>query len=338
MLPTSDYDAFITDCDKNVVSTEINFQTMRDGELTCDDSSSKVSLTNSLAFSVPGPVTQAQILTDSGIVLRWRPPHNPNGEIHHYLLEWTLRNVSHKQNVTELNFKFPNTTNTDRFNITVKAFGVAGFGYPLIINPDKWNILPFNVVGPAERQETTLYLDSFMIFAIVFISLTLVILVVGYAVCRRHRYCKNSNGIINSEQSSFPPTTSPLTENIRDEMYEMQTLIPASQIVVANGKDISMRTEAPSNGGVNISENQKILRTSTPTDESVEMCIELPPINRDENDKSKLAKNFPSSELKDSKSGQLKVNGNLSPYKCFQVSFVLSARVILLMDAESESL
>lgn len=318
----------------------MNFQTKQDGKLiSFRYLSEEIGLQNFFCPTVSGPVTQAQIVTDNGIVLQWKPPRNPNGDIHHYLLEWTFKNVSYKQNVTELSFKFPNTTSTDRFNITVKAFGVAGLGYPLIINPDKWSILPSNVIGSAERQDTTVYFDSFMIFAIIFISLTILILVVGYAVCRRHRYCKNSNGIINSEQSSFPPTTSPLTENIRDEIYEMQTLIPASQLMMSNGKDISLRTEAPSNGGVN--ESQKILRTSTPTDDSVdEMCIELPPIKHHENlsiqiEESKLRNDFPTSEHRDSKSGPLKVNGNLSPFKCYQVSsFILKreSNCVSLMD------
>lgn len=284
--------------------------------------------------TVPGPVTQSHIITDNGIVLHWMPPSNPNGEIFHYLLEWTYKNVTHQQNVSELSFKFPNTTSTDRFIITVKAFGVAGLGYPLIINPEKWGILPFSVIG---SPETPIYLDSFMIFAIIFISLVIVILVIGYVLCRRNRYCKNSNGIINSEQSSFPPTTSPLSENNRsDEMYEMQTLIPTSQLVMANGKDSSIRSEKQPNG--NISDNQKILRTSTPTDESIDqMCIELPPIKCDDDllsvqvDESKKksggfletfhSKPILTTEKKDLKNGSLKVNGNSSPFKCFQVSF-----------------
>lgn len=288
--------------------------------------------------TVPGPVTQSHIVFDNGIVLHWKPPHNPNGEIYNYLLEWTFENVVHKQNVTGLSFKFPNATSTDRFNITVKALGVAGLGYPLIINPDKWGILPRNnMIGTAEPQNTTIYFDSFMIFAIIFISLILVVLVVGYALCRRHRICKNSNGIINSEQSSFPPTTSPLAENIRtEEMYEMQTLIPASQLVAANGREVTTRLENPSNGGMNITDNQKILRTSTPTDDSVDqMCIELPPIKCDDDlkiqiDELKPANGFlgtfrpqpfSTAELKCPKNGPLKVNGNSSPLKCFQVRF-----------------
>lgn len=245
--------------------------------------------------------------------------------------------MTHRQNVTELSFKFPNTTNTDRFNVTVMAFGVAGFGHPLIINPDKWGILPANV-GSAEQQNATLYIDSILIFVIIFISLVLVVLVVGYVLCRRHRYCKNSNGIINSEQSSFPPTTSPLTENIRsDEMYEMQTLIPATQLMsngAANG-DVSLRDGNPSNGGIILTESQKILRTSTPTDESVDqMRIELPPIKCDDDvtiqiDKLKAADGFlgsfhpkPANDSKDLKCGSLKLIGNSSPFKCFQVSSI----------------
>lgn len=306
---------------------------------TKDKLSQQHLLTLTIYLTVPGPVTQSHIITDGGIVLHWKPPHNPNGEIYNYLLEWTFDNVTHKQNVSELSFKFPNTTSADRFNITVKALGVAGLGYPLIINPDKWGILPHNnMIGSAEQQNTTIYFDSFMIFAIIFISLILVVLVVGYVVCRRHRICKNSNGIINSEQSSFPPTTSPLAETIRsEEMYEMQTLIPASQLVSANGKDISIRSENPSNGGMNIRENQKVLRTSTPTDESVDqMCIELPPIKCDDSSAIQIeelktpngflgtfhSKPVLTTEQKDPKNGLLKVNGNSSPFKCFQVRFI----------------
>lgn len=268
-------------------------------------------------------------------MLQWEPPHNPNGEIYHYALEWTLRNVTHSDNVTALRYDFPNTTDNDRFNIIVKAYGVAGLGYPLKINPDQWSILPTNALGSAEHHESNVYLDSFMVFAIIFISLVILVLVIGYVLCRRHRYCKNSNGIINSEQSSFPPTTSPLTENIRsDEMYEMQTLIPTGQLVMANGKDSAIKPEHPSNGGISLTENQKILRTSTPTDDSIDqMCIELPPIKCDEGlvieiDKPKPANGFletfgvklPEAELKDMKNGSVKVNGNVSPFKCFQVS------------------
>lgn len=286
---------------------------------------------------MPGPVQKAQIITDNGIILRWQPPHNPNGEIYNYLLEWNFKNVTHKQNVTELSFKFPNTTSADRFNITVKAFGVAGLGYPLIINPQKWDHLPQPPTNPAEQKKSTVYFDSFMIFSIIFISLVLTILVVGYAFCRRHRYCKNSNGIINSDQSSFPPTTSPLTENIRsEEMYEMQTLIPPSQLVISNGKDSSV---PPSNGGVNLNENQKILRTSTPTEESIDqMCIELPPIKYDEGLAMQIVKSqerngpletilpklLSSTESKDLKNGSMKVNGNSSPLKCFQVGLTFN--------------
>jgi hypothetical protein len=171
-----------------------------------------------------------------------------------------------------------------------------------------------------------------MIFAIFFISLILIVLVVGYVLCRRNRYCKNNNGIMNSEQSSFPPTTSPLTENIRtDEMYEMQTLIPTTQIVMANGKDPSIKSENPVNGGLKITENQQILRTSTPTDESADqMCIEIPPIKCDDGSLNSCVKQNgfldtfnqkQTSDPKELRNGAVKANGNSSPFKCFQVSF-----------------
>lgn len=181
-----------------------------------------------------------------------------------------------------------------------------------------------------------------MIFAIIFISLAIVILVVGYVVCRRHRYCKNSNGIINSEQSSFPPATSHLAENIRsEEMYEMQTLIPASQLVMANGKDCPVPA---TNCGVNPNENQQILRTSTPTEESIgQMCIELPPIKDDDGLALQIHESeerigsidahqlrpLSTTELKDLKNGSMQVNGNSSPFKCLQVGLSPNLRVYL---------
>lgn len=273
-------------------------------------------------------------MTDNGIVLHWKPPLNTNGDISHYLVEWTYKNVSYEQNITGLSFKFPNTTNSDQFNITVRAYGVAGLGSPLIINPNKWGILPFNVIGSAEPQSTTVYLDSFMIFAIIFISMMLLVLVVGYILLKRHRYCKNSNGIISSEQSSFPPPTSPLAENIRtDEMYEMQTLIPTTQVVLSNGSEVLKKPDSAQNGGLN--ENQKILRTSTPTDESADqLCIELPPISCDGSltmlaERAKTTTGYletgfspkpPSTtEQKDMINGSVKAIGNSSPFKCFQV-------------------
>lgn len=284
---------------------------------------------------MPGPISDARIKTYNGMTLEWNPPRNPNGEIYHYLVEWSFKNATHKQKVTELKFSFPNTTSTDFFNITVRAFGSAGEGIPLFVNPEKFGKLPTNNIGPAEQQTTTIYFDSFMIFAIIFISLIIIVLLVGFVLCRQHRYCKNTNGIVNSEQSSFPPTTSPLIENVRtDEMYEMQTLIPAS--VMVNGRDAVMKAENTPNGGIVVTDNQKILRTSTPTDESIDrMCIELPPIRADDALAIQIDPANPQSfletfsakvsgESKDIRNGSLKVNGNSSPYKCFQVSLSLN--------------
>lgn len=325
------------------ISMTVNFQTIRDGKQKMFELRGFHWDWICFSLTVPGPITEAQIIPNNGILLQWKPPHNPNGEIFHYQLEWTLNNVSHKQNVSELSFKFPDTTNDDRFKIVVRAFGPAGFGNPLIINPEKWKNLPGSLANNPEKPPKII-LDSFMIFAIIFISFMLLVLVVGYIFCRRNRYCKKSNGIINSEQSSFPPTTSPLTENIRmDEVYEMQTLIPTSQLMMANGKDTSIKSDNPSNGGINMKENQKILRTSTPTDESLDqMCIELPPIKCDEGLKIRIdskpngyqKKPSPTvlEQQKDLRNGSVKVNGNSSPYKCFQVSFSFFRGVSMSFD------
>jgi hypothetical protein len=281
--------------------------------------------------------------------IHWDPPINANGEIFHYVITWVHNNETFERNVTGNSFIFPNTTDSDRFNITIRAYGVAGYGNPLIINPDKWNKL--------SRKEDQNFQsnNSLYVILIIFIASTvLLILAIGYIVCRRQRYCKQ-NGIISSEQSSFQTPTSPLGANIRmDEMYEMQTLISTSQALMSNGKDVtasSIKMENPSNGGINITENQKILRTSTPTENAADqICLESPPIKRDEiltphqtNNEVKpsttidfglLELNFSPPQKttiataidiitkKDTRNGTMKVNGgNLSPYKSLQVRF-----------------
>lgn len=272
---------------------------------------------------------------DRGFVLKWNEPKNPNGIIHYYTIEWTLHDVTHSANVTERFFKFPNTKASDRFNITVRAIGDGGVGNPLHTYPDRWRNLP------SINAQSTKF-DPFMIFAIILISIVLVLFVVGLVLCKQNRYCKNnSNGIINSEQSSFSPT-SPCMENnmIRnDEMFEMQTLIPTSQNnIMVNGKDNSIKLEMPSSNGVSI---DMILRTSTPTQE---LTLVVPPIKCDEISSKQIDERKPNGNIMRSLDicpsnlilippapnktllsmalkNPLKVNGNTSPYKSLQVCF-----------------
>lgn len=275
---------------------------------------------------------------DRGFVLKWNEPKNPNGIISYYTVEWTLHDVTQSANVTERFFKFPNTLTSDRFNITVRAIGEGGVGNPLHTYPDRWrNLLPINA------QSTKF--DPLMIFAIILISIVLVLFVVVLILCKQNRYCKNnSNGIINSEQSSFSPTSACMENNMirNDEMFEMQTLIPTSQNnIMLNGKDNSIKTEnmVPPINGID-----RILRTSTPTQEltSVAVPIKLPPIKCDEHatfqiDERKLngiAMKTPDivasglvlispaptkAAISITLKNPLKVNGNSSPYKSLQV-------------------
>ncbi|KAL7017913.1 hypothetical protein ACKWTF_010565 [Chironomus riparius] len=317
LQPTSNYDVFIKDCNENYLTTEVNFQTLRD---------------------VPGPVIDSNLEKNKGLILHWNPPRNPNGKIHNYLVEWTFNNQTYNATVTGQKFRFPNTKDTDRFNISVRAIGEGGIGHPLIIDPSRSAMLPIDIYGQTMPKTSTISIDPFVIFGIIFISLLLLMFVTGYVVCRKHRYCKNSNGIINNEQSSFSPTTSPVMDNIRsDEMYEMQTLItPSTQnSILVNGKDNAVKSENPSNGGVINIENQKILRTSTPTEElkTIEELCDEPPIKCDIESQIQIDERKPNGFLKTFQSitptikasvtpemNIMKVNGNSSPYKCLQSS------------------
>lgn len=278
-------------------------------------------------------------------MLNWKAPLNPNGHIYYYMIEWKIHNVSHTANVTDYTFKFPNTNkdDKDKLQVTVQAVGEGGIGIPLIIDPNRSKMYP--QFTPSTRNNEKSY-DPFVIFGIILISLLLLTFIVGYVLCRRHRYCKTSNGIINNEQSSFSPTTSPilLCDNVRsDEMYEMQTLIPTSQsssILLNGGKDNLIKTDIPSNGDsvINVADGQNVLRTSTPTDEMTiiaEICDE-PPIKcdiestiqiSDERKPNGFLKTFHSMAPavmvvinKTPDKSLLKVNGNSSPYKSLQVN------------------
>lgn len=289
-------------------------------------------------YLVPGPITNPSIAWDRGLVLKWNEPKNPNGIIHYYTIEWTLNNVTHNASVTECFFKFPNTKPSDRISITVRAIGEEGaVGNPFHSDSERWGNAPSMHVQSSK-------FNPFMIFAIILISIVLVLFVIGLVLCKQNRYCKNnSNGIINSEQSSFSPSSPCMENNLirNDEMFEMQTLIPTSQVnAMVNGKDNSVKSEilVPStqNGTMSI---DKILRTSTPTDDmSSVVQIELPPIKasnlideRKLNGNMKISENIQPTSLsiisavpnKTSISialkNPLKVNGNSSPYKSLQV-------------------
>lgn len=265
-------------------------------------------------------------------------PKNPNGKIFYFAIEWTLHDVTHHINVTEHEFRFPNTKITDRFNITVRAIGEGGVGNPLHAYPERWkNLLPMNPQSPK--------FDPFMIFTIILISFFLLMLVVGLVLCKQNRYCKNNNnGIINSEQSSFSPASQCMENNMirNDEMLEMQTLISTSSQsnIRVNGKDNSIKSEihVPSSNG-NIIGLESILRTSTPTEElpnfPKEICIGLEDsIKCDETRKTNgFIKTFQSSDTtaapntlisilptKTAMMSPLKVNGNITPYKSLKVS------------------
>lgn len=280
-------------------------------------------------------------------MLFWSPPKNPNGVISSYLVEWTINNVTYNATVSEQKFKFPHTKDTDKFNISVRAIGEAGYGHPLIIDPSRSAILPYDIYSPNKSKSVQISFDSLMISFIVAISILLCLFVIVYVLNRRHRYCKNSNGIINNEQSSFSPTTSPVMDNTRsDEMYEMQTLIsPSTQnSILVNGKDNMAKSENPSNGGIINIENQKILRTSTPTEElkTIEELCDEPPIKCDVESQIQIDERKPNGFLKTFQSitpaikvavtpekNIMKVNGNSSPYKCLQVCKALYSAIIL---------
>lgn len=329
------------------MSTRVNIQTLKDGK---NAHCSHFDLITFLSqkFIVPGPVANTSIGWDRGIVLKWDLPRNPNGKIYYYSIEWILHGETHNINVTDHEFRFPNTKITDRFNITVRAVGEGGIGNPLHTYPERWkNLLPL-------KAQSTKF-NPLMIFVIIFLSILLLMLVVGLLWCKQNRYCKNTNNaILNSEQSSFSPASQCMDNNIMirsDEMLEMQTLISnSSQNNIsnsrANGKDIgnSIKSEIHVVPSIALppTTNGSILRTSTPTEEHGKKNNPLDhPIKCDGQDEGEEEKNNdfiktfhqPSDNNNTSAAplisnltpptitkSPLKVNGNITPYKSLKVS------------------
>ncbi|XP_055907566.1 uncharacterized protein LOC129942587 [Eupeodes corollae] len=196
----------------------------------------------------PGTVTNHKVANDGGLKLSWDPPTNANGKIYYYSVFWTVNNATHGANVSssETFFKFPNITEREEVNVTVRVVGENGIGAPIFFDLRNWS----RNTDDGRRS----ILDTYLGVAIGGALSTLCILVFSLIfICQRHRFKMRSGQIqlTSQSESNIGAASTPggntettglggflgdggLSGGLGDssalhEYHEMRTLIPKSQ-------------------------------------------------------------------------------------------------------------
>lgn len=171
---------------------------------------------------------------EDGIVLYWEPPAHPNGALLHYLIEWTKDGQDFASNVSidsPLRFKFPNTSATDKFNMSIKAVSNAGQGIPILIDLRKQNYFDFPYDFTTD--------DSILGIALgIFLSIFCIIICIYIFV--RNRNCHKNQQNHQTANNNHPVTSGNGGQNHLNctaDVHEMQTLIASHDVstIVANG-------------------------------------------------------------------------------------------------------
>lgn len=157
-------------------------------------------------------------------MLEWKPPLVPNGKILYYLIQWSKGDQHFSTNVSEAEFafKFPNTSATEKFNVSIRAVNNAGLG-----NAYLKEISPFDFYMSPDHQVLGILIG-------IFISLLAVLFCIWMFLRKKH--CSKNNEP-DTSNPPLPPGQNSL--NCTAELHEMQTLItrPENSIstIVPNG-------------------------------------------------------------------------------------------------------
>lgn len=226
LKPKKHYKALFYNCSNHIPYGEVDVQTIPDP---------------------PGTVTNHKVFNDDGLKLSWDPPTNANGKISYYSVYWTVNNVTHAANVSsnETFFKFPNITEREEINVTIRVIGENGIGAPIFFDLRNWF---------RNSEERRSILDAYLGVAIGAALSSLCILIFSLIfICQRHRFKMRSGQIqlTSQSESNIGAASTPggntestglggflgdgglsggLSENSTfHEYHEMRTLIPKSQ-------------------------------------------------------------------------------------------------------------
>lgn len=157
------------------------------------------------------------ISRSNGLTLHWDHPSNPNGELLYYSIEWNGKdgNVQSKNvSISEVHYKFPNSIDLEKINITIRAVSSFGEGVPVYINLSNLNAL--GNISPKNEFDPTLGIALGLLLSFVCVCFCVFCFILKDRTCKKN----NRNAIQNR---SLPPLQS-LTHCTTD-VHEMQTLI-----------------------------------------------------------------------------------------------------------------
>lgn len=195
-----------------------------------------------------------------------------NGNLTHYLVEWTIMNKTHAENVTihqgKNIFRIPYTTDNDRFNITIRAVSEFGAGIPIYIDLRNMGSFP-----SGKSMDTAVKSHDPRLGIAIGVLLSVICVIVCMWIIVRHRQCVKTrqqtgmNGGIAHHQYLHRPmnaerttatalfTTPPnaITPNCVIDVHEMQTLIvtPAAndKLEIKNGRNGGWKCAENGNNG-----------------------------------------------------------------------------------------
>lgn len=271
LVAFTSYKFYLSECgDLKTIFNEFVIKTQHDGKYRVIHSVlfMHAQMIKQISFfsAVPGPITNHKIIQSDGVKLEWEAPVYPNGNLSHYLIEWTQLNKTHTENVMYHNgknsFKFPHTMDDERFNITICAVSDFGAGIPIYINLRNLVSIPSDksLGSVVKRHDPRLGIAIGVLLSIICVIVCMWI-IIRHRQCVKTRQQSEMNGGIghhqfqnrslNAERTAaatlFPSPPNAITPNCVIDVHEMQTLIVSAtpttndKLEIKNGKNGSWK-------------------------------------------------------------------------------------------------
>lgn len=235
---------------------------------------------------MPGPVLRQSISRSNGLTLHWDHPSNPNGELLYYSIEWNGKDGEiHSKNVSilELQYKFPDSIDLTKINITIRAVSTSGEGIPVYINLS--NINQMSNISPKSDFDPTLGIVLGTVLSVLCVFFCIFCFIFNDRTCK-----KNTRNTIQNR--SLPPMQS-LT-HCNTDMHEMQTLINKTKIgLIPNGLEKHINAVDKSSTRNIVIENDDTKENNHEQFETKKNYVdEIPPAPDDGSSKNVSSKNW----------------------------------------------
>ncbi|XP_055300120.1 uncharacterized protein LOC129567349 [Sitodiplosis mosellana] len=232
---------------------------------------------------IPGSVSEHKVYKkNGGIALEWSAPTKPNGILDHYLIQWTIGNVTHSEEFRyqerEKNvFEFPGLQDTDRFNISICAVSNFGNGLPIYVDLRDVTDIPEEDEGMnAKNRDPRLGISIGVLLSVLCI-IGCVLIIIRHRRCSKSPQHQHINGNGNNARGSFqnrsplnrapvtgttmivPNSSAQISANCAPDAHEMQTLIVTSSvenIPSTNGNGVAKKLDNHNMNGVVVRGNR----------------------------------------------------------------------------------